>query len=159
MSLCPKGCGQTYRWGHKCPIGKALTAQEPRLAIIGTRPPHAKSDLTMREWWIILEHCQLWLACRLREEGRFVVVTGGAKGIDTAAEDFARENKLSRHVITPNYDLYPGYAAPTIRNGLIVADADEVHAWVKRSRGGTDDAIDKARKLGKPVTVHRAWEE
>lgn len=136
--------------------------REPRIAIIGTRPPSIRPDsVSPDDWKRIREHCWAWLVDRTKQ-GRWVLVSGGADGIDSLAEDFARSRKLSRHVITPNYDdpgLTNKRAAPIVRNGLIVADADEVHAWVKRTPGGTDDAIVKARKLGKPVTVHEPWKE
>ena len=40
-----------------------------------------------------------------------VILSGGAKGIDTIAEEFADKNKLSKIILRPKYNIY-GKAAP-----------------------------------------------
>ena len=63
------------------------------------------------------------------------IISGGAKGIDTLAEKYADENKLSKMIIRPRYDIY-GKAAPIQRNQKMVDMADCVLViWDGRSRG------------------------
>ena len=145
---------------------------ELRIAIVGTRPPDGRRYdpdpiQDRRDWSVISTHCRAHLYELLREHGRFTVVSGGAFGIDSIAEEFARKERLSRTIITPDYDAFRGREklAPLSRNGLIVAACDLMHAWPKRSRGGTDDAIEKmeraiAKGEKRPGTlvVHRPWE-
>lgn len=81
------------------------------------------------------------------------IISGGAMGIDTCAEQYADKKKMSKHIIRPRYDLYPGRVAPLKRNDLIIEECDEVLAfWDGQSRG-TLRTIKKAEKLGKKVTV------
>lgn len=81
------------------------------------------------------------------------IISGGAIGIDTCAEEYADKKKLSKHIIRPRYDLYPAKAAPIKRNEMIVDLCDEVLAfWDGKSRG-TLSTINNARKKGKPVTI------
>lgn len=80
------------------------------------------------------------------------IISGGAVGIDTAAEYYADCHRISKHIIRPQYDKY-GNKAPLIRNKLIVDIADEVLAiWDGRSRG-TKYTIDYANQCQKPVTI------
>lgn len=85
-----------------------------------------------------------------------IVVSGGAYGVDKAAEDAARERRMSRIVLEPacptNSSNAVYTAALLARNTLIAKTCDEMVAyWFNRS-SGTRDAIDKTEKLGKPVT-------
>jgi hypothetical protein len=80
------------------------------------------------------------------------VVTGGARGVDTAAEATALDYSLTVQVIRPDWKRY-GKAAGMIRNEQIVKVCDEVVAfWDGKSRG-TKDTIDKARKARKPIAI------
>lgn len=86
-------------------------------------------------------------------EGVDEIISGGAKGIDTCAEEYADKKKLSKHIIRPRYDLYPSKVAPIKRNDIIIDLCDEVLAfWDGQSRG-TSSTINKAKKKGKPVIV------
>lgn len=81
-----------------------------------------------------------------------LLITGGAKGIDTLAENYSDKNKIPKLIFLPDYDKY-GKSAPLIRNKLIVENADEVIAiWDGVSRG-TKFSIDYAKLIGKPVKV------
>ena len=80
------------------------------------------------------------------------IVSGGAKGVDTQAADFARKNGITLTEFLPDYKRY-GRAAPLIRNRMIVKYADEIIAfWDGKSRG-TDYVIKYAEKIGKPCRV------
>ena len=85
-------------------------------------------------------------------EGVTEIVSGGAKGIDTCAREYALANNLKLTEFLPEYDLYKR-AAPLKRNIQIIDYSDQVIAfWDGKSRG-TKFVIDKCRKKGKPLTV------
>lgn len=84
-----------------------------------------------------------------------IVVSGGARGVDTAAEQAARERGLEVRVHRPDWARH-GNAAGVIRNGEIVADCTRVVAfWDGRSRG-TFDTLNRAHAAGLPVEIVRA---
>lgn len=79
-----------------------------------------------------------------------VIISGGAKGADTIAEQFADELGNEKIIYKPDWDKY-GKSAGMIRNGKIVEDCDYVIAfWDNKSRG-TADTIRKAQNLNKQV--------
>ena len=82
------------------------------------------------------------------------IISGGATGIDTLAEQYADEHRLSKYIIRPRYDLYKR-AAPLKRNEQMVDLADSVLIiWDGQSKG-TLHTIKYTERLGKPVTVVR----
>jgi hypothetical protein len=85
-------------------------------------------------------------------EGTTAIISGGAKGIDTCAANYAKENGLELIEFLPDYKKY-GRGAPLKRNDLIIDAADIVLAfWDGKSRG-TKYGIDRCKKLGKEVRV------
>ena len=81
-----------------------------------------------------------------------LIICGGAKGIDTAAENFADKKKISKLVLRPNYSLY-GKAVPLKRNEVMVNLAERVLIiWDGKSKG-TKSMLDFAEKLGKEVIL------
>jgi len=89
-----------------------------------------------------------------------VVVSGGARGTDRAAEWAAGINGYETVIHRPDFpkgaERTEVIQALFARNMLIAEECDELHAfinWRKRSNG-TFDTLFKALKLGKPVTVH-----
>lgn len=81
-----------------------------------------------------------------------VIVSGGAKGVDSIAAAWARRRGLAVIEHKPDYRRY-GKAAPHVRNALIVADADRVVAFRDGKSRGTKSTIDKALKHGKQVDI------
>lgn len=80
------------------------------------------------------------------------IVSGGAKGIDTCAREFAVSNDIKLTEFLPIYEKY-GRAAPIKRNLLIINYADLVLAfWDGKSRG-TKFVIDECKKQSKPVKI------
>lgn len=80
------------------------------------------------------------------------IVSGGARGVDTLAKEFAIKNKLLLTEFLPKYNIY-GRTAPLKRNDEIALYADEVIAfWDGQSRG-TAYTIKAFKKLGKKVTI------
>ena len=81
-----------------------------------------------------------------------LIISGGAQGIDSIAEQFANEHRISKLILLPRYNLF-GKAAPLKRNETMIDFADEVLViWDGISRG-TKYTIDYARKKKKPLTI------
>lgn len=80
------------------------------------------------------------------------VISGGAIGVDQAAERYAKDKGIPITLIKPDYTQYRRNA-PLIRNKIIVELADTVIAvWDGESKG-TRYTIDYAKKINKPVKV------
>ena len=80
------------------------------------------------------------------------IVSGGARGVDTCAENYARAAGIKITVFRPDYDKY-GRGAPLVRNKQIVDYADEVIAFWDGESRGTYFVIDYCRKTGTPCKV------
>ena len=80
------------------------------------------------------------------------IVSGGAVGIDTIAEEYAKKNGLSFTVFLPQYKLY-GRVAPIVRNKEIVDYADKVIAFWDGNSKGTLSTIKYAEKTKKPCEI------
>ncbi|MBQ9784901.1 MAG: hypothetical protein IJW29_05325 [Clostridia bacterium] len=80
------------------------------------------------------------------------IISGGANGIDSVAEQYADLHRLSKYILRPRYDLY-GRAAPLKRNEQMVDMADAVLVvWDGRSKG-TQYTLNYAKKSNKPITL------
>jgi hypothetical protein len=96
---------------------------------------------------------------RVRELARvyddsLVIVSGGASGVDTAAEYEARKLGIPVTVHIAEWKFYGRRAGP-IRNARIVDDSDIVIAfWDGQSRG-TKSSMNFARSMVKPLEVVR----
>ena len=85
-------------------------------------------------------------------QGTTEIVSGGARGIDSCAKNYANTNGIPLKEFLPNYDEF-GRSAPLLRNLEIIDYADIVLAfWDGKSRG-TKFVIDKCRAKGKPVNI------
>ena len=82
------------------------------------------------------------------------IISGGANGIDTLAEQYADEHGLSKIVVRPQYECYRR-AAPLKRNEQMVDMADEVLVVWDGISKGSEYTIRYAEKKGKPVRVVR----
>lgn len=80
------------------------------------------------------------------------IVSGGAKGIDSDAANYAMEHRLKLKVFLPEYERYKR-AAPLKRNIQIAEYADECLAFWDGSSKGTLHTVELFRKLGKNVTI------
>lgn len=81
-----------------------------------------------------------------------MIISGGARGIDTVAEEFADKKRISKLILRPNYTKY-GRKAPLIRNKQIVDLADYILAiWDGKSRG-TYFTINYAKEQNKPIQI------
>ena len=80
------------------------------------------------------------------------IISGGAEGIDSLAEQYADLHHLSKCVIRPQYELY-GRAAPIKRNEQMVDMADEVLVIWDGVSKGSQYTIRYAERTGKSVRV------
>ena len=85
-------------------------------------------------------------------EGTTEIISGGAKGIDTAAALYAAAHGMKLTEIKPDYRRYRR-AAPLKRNEEIVKSADHVLIFWNGTSRGTRYVIELCEKLGKPHEV------
>ena len=95
---------------------------------------------------------------RVDDLGKFLpedvteIVSGGAKGVDTSAREYAQAHGIPLTEFLPDYRRY-GRGAPLRRNITIIEYADLVLAfWDGKSRG-TKYVIDQCRERGVPEIV------
>ncbi len=80
------------------------------------------------------------------------IVSGGAKGIDACAREYALSHRIKLTEFLPEYEKY-GKAAPLKRNRQIVEYADEVIAFWDGVSKGTAQVISSCQKLNKRVRI------
>ena len=80
------------------------------------------------------------------------IVSGGAKGADTYAKEYALKNGIPLIEFFPDYRKY-GSKAPLIRNMHIVDNCDFLLAFWNGTSRGTKFTIDYAEKVGVPIQV------
>jgi nucleoside 2-deoxyribosyltransferase len=81
------------------------------------------------------------------------LISGGSRGVDTLAEQYAAETGLPIQISKPDYARYRGKHASIIRNCEMVMECDAVLAvWNEISRG-TRFTFEYAMKKNKPVYI------
>ena len=80
------------------------------------------------------------------------IVSGGAKGTDTLAEQFATDFNWKTEIYLPDWDK-DGKIAGFLRNQKIVDACDVLLAFWDGKSKGTKDSIDKARRAKKPTLI------
>ena len=88
---------------------------------------------------------------RYLPQGVTEIVSGGARGIDTCAREYAQRNGLKLTEFFPDYQKY-GRTAPLKRNLQIIAYADIVVVFWDGESHGTRFVIERCRKMNKKVT-------
>lgn len=85
-------------------------------------------------------------------EGTSEIVSGGARGVDTSAREYAKASGIKLTEFLPEYDKY-GRSAPLNRNITIIENSDLVLAfWDGKSRG-TKFVIDYCKSCGIPIKI------
>lgn len=107
-----------------------------RVAVIGSRGLHVKN--TDFEKFL--------------PQGVTEIISGGAKGVDTSAREYAISHGIKLTEFLPEYDKY-GRSAPLKRNITIIENADLVLAFWDGSSRGTKFVIDNCKKRGVPVKI------
>lgn len=81
------------------------------------------------------------------------IISGGARGVDTSAREYAMEHGLKLTEYLPEYDKY-GRGAPLKRNITIIENADLVLAFWDGSSRGTKYVIDNCKKRNIPLKIY-----
>lgn len=79
------------------------------------------------------------------------IISGGARGVDSLGERFAKEFSIPTEIIKPDWKL--GRAAAVIRNTEIINRSDVVIAFWDGESKGTKDSINKAKRKGKTLYI------
>jgi hypothetical protein len=80
------------------------------------------------------------------------IVSGGARGVDSLGERYAKENNIPVKVFPADWTKF-GKAAGPIRNKEMADYGDSLIAFPVDGGRGTSNMIDTMRKLHKPVEV------
>lgn len=75
------------------------------------------------------------------------IISGGARGIDTCAREYALAHNIKLTEFLPEYEKY-GRSAPLKRNITIIKNADIVLAFWDGISHGTKFVIDNCKKMG-----------
>ena len=105
-----------------------------RVAVVGSRG-------------LKVEHLENYLP-----EGVTEIVSGGARGVDTCAREYALSHRLKLTEFLPEYDKY-GRSAPLKRNITIIENADLVLAFWDGISHGTAYTVATCIKEGVPVKI------
>ena len=77
-----------------------------------------------------------------------LIISGGSKGADTLAVEFAKKYNIPRQIFNPDWAKFGNRAGP-IRNKKIVAACDILIAFWDGKSKGTKSSIDLAKKYEK----------
>ena len=80
------------------------------------------------------------------------IVTGGAKGTDSVAMDYAKQNGIKLTLFLPEYNIYKK-GAPLKRNKQIAQYADFAFIFWDGISNGTEHIIRCFEQLSKPFTL------
>lgn len=80
------------------------------------------------------------------------IISGGAKGIDTCAREYALANSIKLTEFLPEYKKY-GRSAPLKRNLQIIDYADLVLAFLDGKSRGTKFVIEHCKARNKTVRI------
>lgn len=86
------------------------------------------------------------------------IVSGGARGIDACARDYAHRSGIKLTEFLPEYERY-GRGAPLKRNLQIIDYADLVIAFWNGKSQGTKYVIDHCRQKNKSLTVYTSEDD
>ena len=81
------------------------------------------------------------------------IISGGASGADSLAEQWADENDIQTVIFHADWERW-GKSAGFKRNKLIVAEATHVVAFPLKNSKGTKSTIKLAQEAGKPIEIH-----
>ena len=112
-----------------------------KLVIVGTRNP----SVTYQEG-------EKLLLDKINPNDVKLVISGGARGVDTFAKLFACSHSIPYMEFSPQYALYGRYATVR-RNTQIVEEASTVIAFPSAYSKGTFHSIKEAHRLGRQTIV------
>ena len=86
-------------------------------------------------------------------KGTTEIVSGGARGVDASAKEYALRHGLKLTEYLPEYSRY-GRAAPLKCNITIIENADLVLAFWDGASRGTKFVIDNCEKRNIPIKIY-----
>lgn len=86
------------------------------------------------------------------------IISGGAKGVDSCAAQYAHKYDIKLTVFLPQYDKY-GKSAPLKRNLQIIQAADLVLAFWDGQSHGTKYVIEMCKKQNKKYRLFYVYED
>lgn len=114
-----------------------------KLIVAGTR--------TFTDYQYVKDKIEDLLKSKSLSNKEIEIITGGARGVDTLAERWARENNVKCTVVKADWGIYGKSAGPR-RNQVMTEIGDILLAfWDGKSRG-TKDMIAKAK--GKKIDIY-----
>ena len=126
-------------------MGLWAQGQGQRIGIVGSR--------SIADRKMIFERMDALIA----ERGVSMIVSGGARGVDRLAEEYARERQIPFQVFYPELPARGARWCYTracyARNKQIVENCDLLVAFVDKETGGTWNTIKQARSQGKEVII------
>lgn len=81
-----------------------------------------------------------------------IVISGGAKGVDSVAEDAAKKRGLETMIFPADWSGL-GRRAGMVRNIKMLKEADKVIAFWDGTSVGSKNMIDACKKAGKPIEI------
>lgn len=87
------------------------------------------------------------------------VVSGGAKGADRLAEQWADEFNIDKKIFKPDYKQHSGRLAPLKRNLQIVEYATHLIAFPSKNSKGTYHAVNAAKRNNLKVKCYKDWSD
>ena len=115
-----------------------------KIAIIGSRKYNNYYKIE-KEFFKLLDDLKL-----IKED--ILIVSGGAKGVDSIAQQIARNHGIPILIFYPDYIKY-GKRAPLVRNLQIIENSDFILAFPTKDSKGTRFTITEARKRKKPNRI------
>lgn len=117
----------------------------PKMAVVGSRTVDDKAK-------IFLEIDKERKEIEKLGDDSLLMVSGGASGPDSIAQEYAKEHGLPILIIYPDWKTFGKKAGP-VRNEAIAQICTRMLAfWDKKSKG-TRNVIDTAKQLGRRVRV------
>ena len=89
---------------------------------------------------------------KIIHDEKVIIVSGGARGADKLAEEFADKYNIPKIIHKPDWLKY-GKRAGYIRNKLIVRDSNIIIAFWDGKSKGTKYTIKLTKEAGKPVII------
>jgi hypothetical protein len=83
-----------------------------------------------------------------------LIISGGARGTDKMAEQYADEHNIPKRILKPDWDWF-GKKAGMIRNQDIIKGSEFVIAFWDGTSKGTENAITLAKRFKKQLEIYR----